>query len=459
MRCCLAIALLLGGCGRWGFETGPDGGAPGGGEAGDVPPVEPQVTPITGIGDQQVFDVALGPDGAVALIGGYATTASIGATTVTTAAASNDLFLGVMEAGGTGRWLVTLGASTMGSGQNVAWDADAVIGGGYFAGTTSQIGPLSAGSGQDVVLLRYTSAGTLIGATGYGGSANTQLRGLDALGGTIAAVGVYSNTVDFGAGPLPSTSADNGFLVTGLATTPVHHAFTASSDVFVNDVAFDPAGGVCITGRFVATTDFGGGPVSPGGSSGFVAKYDAGLGHRWVRVFGTSINGSAVAAAANGDCIAAGSSTEAISIDGLSTTSAGGDDVYVLRLEAAAGAASWLRTVTGALQDDVFGVEAVANDGVAIAGRFAGTTSFAGQTVQAEGATDGYVMFLTGDGSLDRVEILGGSGSITSVVGGTGTDAAGTAVGVGLRFSGELRVGTTVITAADDDGAVVVVRR
>src|SRR5438046_3726892 len=47
-------------------------------------------------------------------------------------------------------------------------------------------------------------------------------------------------------------------------------------------VAVDPSGNVVITGYFLGTIDFGGGPVtSSGGLNTFVAKYSSGGAHLW----------------------------------------------------------------------------------------------------------------------------------------------------------------------------------
>src|SRR5690606_32944649 len=137
----------------------------------------------------------------------------------------------------------------------------------------------------------------------------------------------------------------------------------------VNDAALSPDGGLCITGRFNATTDFGGGPVSASGSTAFVASYDAQLGYRWARTFASGATGTNVAMMPDGDCVAAGTFRGTLSIDGNTRTSAGMDDVYVVRFDGATGAAEWLATAGGSEIDGVIGLVGYPPDSIAVACR------------------------------------------------------------------------------------------
>ena len=54
-------------------------------------------------------------------------------------------------------------------------------------------------------------------------------------------------------------------------------------------IAVDGAGNVLVTGRFEATVDFGGGPLTDAGSRDiFVAKYDGAGAHIWSERFGST---------------------------------------------------------------------------------------------------------------------------------------------------------------------------
>lgn len=457
----LLASALLAGCGRISFDPGDgtgggDGGArgDGGGDAG--PPAETEVLDVTGPGTEQINDLAFGPGGELAMIGGYGGSVQLGGVGLTSAAGGGDLMLALIGTDRSARWGYTLGATTMALGQNVVWEGATVIGGGYFAGTT-QLGALSSGGGQDVVLVRATAAGDAVTAAGWGGSQNVQLRALSSDGTSTAIGGVYGGSPNFGAGPIATALADNGFVaVGGPATFPTTRALLGGSDIYVNDLEFDADGALCVTGRFNATTDFGAGAVGSAGSSTFVAKYEAGLALRWVRAFGTGLNATGVTTTADGDCVAIGMYQGTITVDAETVTAVGGEDVYIGRFDAASGAAHWLRSLGGATADLGFGVVVLPSQQVVVAGSLTGASSLGGLTLTSEGASDGYVAVLTGAGVPQALLRVGGTGAITNTTGGITHDPARGVVAAGFQYTGELVVDGLTRTAAGTDAAIVI---
>ena len=459
-----ALALLLVcGCGRFGFDPGGDGAIDSttGGDSGSGD-VQPLIVPVAGHAGNGLIDIAFDPDGGFAVTGVFAGTIQIGGMMHTEMSSlGSDIYAAAFDASGQPRWLWTAGASVIGSGQNIAWLPDGrVYVAGYFGGTLANANGIDAGGGQDAVQVWLTPTGALDSATHAGSSANVQTRGMAVAGNQLAFGGIYSSTVDFGPGPLPATGAgiDNAFLATGNVASGVtlSSSFNGGNDVYINDVAIDAAGRVCITGRFTATTDFGGGPISPGpASSGFVARFDAGLLYAWARELDNA-NMQSVGFATNGDCIASGLANGGFTIDSLSVPNAGGNDGVVIRFADADGHAEWAQTVAGAGADTVFSLVPYDLDRVAIAGFFTGSAMVAGMPEVSDGAADGYVIGLDKDGNVLWTQLLAGSGAVVDSLSGMNVDLAHRRLGLAAEFNGDLRVGSAMQTSSEDTGLALV---
>ncbi|MFO0850406.1 MAG: Calx-beta domain-containing protein [Gemmataceae bacterium] len=164
--------------------------------------------------------------------------------------------------------------------------------------------------------------------------------------------------------------------------------------------AADAAGNVYVCGWFDGTADFDPDPsastgtASAGSYDGFVAKYTpfdpagdplpgGAMRLAWTRRVGGAGFDTAYAVAADpaggGVYVTGGfQGTADLTGDGVpDATSAGGDDVYVLRLDAGTGATGWARTFGSAGTEDMDGGSLAATDGfVYVGGSFAGAIDF-----------------------------------------------------------------------------------
>ncbi len=458
MRTLVLLAALAAGCGRVRFDdVDPTGdGAPGVDGDGALP-APPQLITSSGPGDARFQDLAFHPDGSIGVIGDVGGELTVGGRTLVRNGA-DDLFMGVLESDGTARWLARIDASGTAGGRNVGWSGDTLIGGGFFAGTGRAIGNASAGSGQDVVTVRYGSDGAFVSATNWGTSSNCQGRGLEASASRVVLTGSYNGAMDTGLGALPPTNGqDNGFVIVVDSTGTVTHqrGFTSTSDFFVNDVALAADGSMCVAGRFNLNGSYGAGPVTVNMNGGLIAKYDAQLGLVWGRVLRQDAQGFGVAVAPNGDCIGVGVFTGTLQIDAEAIPSNGDQDGYIVRLGAAAGDLVWVRTFGGPMVDHAHGVVAHAG-GVVVAGGFRATAMLLDGPRTAEGGADGFVTALDHEGIPVWTEIIGGSGTVHTGTGNIAIDPAHTRVGFTSAFEGEIRLGGSTATAVGEDGMLVV---
>jgi hypothetical protein len=124
----------------------------------------------------------------------------------------------------------------------------------------------------------------------------------------------------------------------------VERAFWKGSYAEGNSAATDSAGNVILAGTFLGGVDFGGGPMASHGSLDvFLAKLDASGGHVWSKHFGDAVEHWGVTTAASvatesaGDIALTGHFGDTVDFGGGPMTNTTGNDIFVLKLDAAGG--------------------------------------------------------------------------------------------------------------------------
>jgi chitodextrinase len=150
-------------------------------------------------------------------------------------------------------------------------------------------------------------------------------------------------------------------------------------------VAVDAAGDVVVGGSFRGTVDLGGGPLTSAGSDDvFLVKYSPAGTHLWSKRFGG--NGSdvakAVAVDSGGNVAIAGRFSATIDLGGGALTSAGGDDIFVAVYDPA-GNPLWSRRFGGPAGDQGQGVAFDRSGNVILTGYFNGSADFGGGALNA----------------------------------------------------------------------------
>ena len=276
--------------------------------------------------------------------------------------------------------------------------------------------------------------------------------------GNLVLVGFFQGALDLGAGPVQSNGRYD-VLVAKLDRTGAllwSRSFGDSGEQFGSAVAVAPDGSIVIAGEFNGSVDFGGGPlVSAGAEDIFVAKLDRDGGYLWAQRFGDadSQTADAVALTSDGGVVLAGHFDGTLELTAEPLTSAGGQDILVLRL-AADGAVVWARRFGDADTQLPAAVAVAADDSIALVGRFSGVLEIGGATLASAGGYDAFVAKLAGDGQPLWAKRFGDAetqfGNAVALL----PDGS---VAVGGQFSGTLDLGGSVLTSAGGYDAFVAV--
>ena len=285
--------------------------------------------------------IAVGPDGAIYVVGQFSGTATVGATSITSAG-SADVFVAKLTDDGAVTWARALGGPDFENGVAIATDAggDVYVTGGFV--NTTDIGGTSltsVGSG-DLFLARLTGEGAVTWAVRAGGTGSDLALGLAAApDGSTALAGRFEETATFDTASVTSTGASDAFVARYNADGTV--AWVASGGNPVNNdyaygVAFTSNGDIVAAGDFSNTATFGSTErTSNGDADGFVARYGTEGALVWIRqIGGDEYDTAGKLAVGDGDVITViGSFNGSITLDTTTLTSAGRADVFFVRYD------------------------------------------------------------------------------------------------------------------------------
>jgi hypothetical protein len=372
------------------------------------------VVTFGGAGSAQAFGAAVDGRGRVVVGGAFSGSLALGAEVVASAGAS-DGFVASYAADGAHRWSRRLGGTGDDLVEAVAVDRRGeVLAGASFSGSLDlDDHTVTSQGGRDVLAVRMRDPLADQWARSFGGGSEAYSGAVDR-DGNILVTGFFTGTIDFGGGPLESVDGGDDVFVVKLSPLGRHlwsRAYGGAGSDYGLNVAVDDAGDVVVTGVFTETVDFGDGPVASAGAGDvFVVGLDPAGGHRWSRTFGGpgEDNGYWLAVDAQRNVVAAGFFADTVDFGDGPRTSAGLDDVFVVKL-GPGGAHLWTRTFGGAGVDDAYAVATTPSGDVAITGFFVGTVDFGGGPLESvDGSDDVFVTLLAPDGAHRWSRSFGG---------------------------------------------------
>ncbi|MFO0755839.1 MAG: hypothetical protein U0359_05080 [Byssovorax sp.] len=278
------------------------------------------------------------------------------------------------------------------------------------------------------------------------GSASMMGMAVDGFTGGVALTGVYSGTIDFGAGPQKSAASSDLFLVevdeTGSPLWGGHTGIAGYQGQAGLGVA--PNGDVLTAGTFVNAVGFGGPPLKATGQSTYLARVDPSGARLWDMVLGSvsgSVTCSSLAVDHQGNVIVTGGLVGEATIGGAKLASPG-QAVFVAKYDSA-GKPIFGEVFSGS-GHTAYAIGVDAFDDIVIFGRNSGDLYFGDQSFFASNNVDGFVAKLDSEGKPLWIQIVTDEGGYIQPLG-LAVGAAGEVAITGTYYA-QIRLGGETIT-------------
>jgi hypothetical protein len=356
-----------------------------------------------GSGPDRAFTVEVSPADKIVVTGWMEQTVNFGGDNLTSPKIKSTF---ILELGSDGSYQDADLVSASGAEEIMATSFDKSgneIAAGEFMGTVNLYGQMVTSDGEDGFVMKRDPAGALIWAKKLTGSGNQALAWVAAdAAGDVLVTGPLLGTMDFGNGKSAASAGGSDVYVAKLSGADGQAIWVArfgdgDDGQEGSRVVADASGNVLVAGIFQNELTFGGDTLTAEGQDDiFVAKLSGATGEPlWAKAFGGDglerVRGLDVDP--TGAIYMTGSFQETVDFGGGGLTSAGGDDIYFLKLTPSGDHACSQR-FGGAANDVADGLEVHKNGAAAIGGEFAGTVDFGFGPRSASGGGDrnGFVL-------------------------------------------------------------------
>lgn len=300
---------------------------------------------------------------------------------------------------------------------------------------------------EDIFVAKYNNNGVLQWAQQAGGSSSDLAKGIGIDGnGNVYVSGIVNGTAIFGGFSYIGNSDNDIFIAKYRNDGSFNWVRRAASDNvdMVNSMVVDANGLVTITGHFENTIGFGNTTLTSAGSKDvFLAQYNDAGNFVWAkRMGGTNMDvGVDIALDGNNNCIVSGLFYGIAIFEGLSKESAGGSDVFIVKINSA-GNLIWAISDGGTTNEKYTSIALDANDNIYMSGGYYTSTQLGGITLYGRGNTEIFVAKYNAKGDFQWVREMGGNGQegVSSLV----VDAKGNAYITG-NFTNEFSADDTML--------------
>lgn len=348
-------------------------------------------------GNAVTFDIA----GNIYIAGSFQGTIDLGGGELTSAG-SDDVFIAKLDPKGKHLWSKRFGGPSAESALFLGTDElGYVYAAGSFAGSVDfGSGLLTSAGGNDIFVLGLDPGGSELWSKRAGdvGSDSVGSMAVDA-DGNVFLTGRFNTTIDFGGGLLTAAGADDLFAVMLDYFGDPLWARSAGDSMSQSGtaIAVDALGNSYLGGDFQGSVDLGNGSMTSAGASDvFVAMLDTTGGPVWTQRFGDSADQhlTSLAVDASGSVIVTGQFQGEIDLGAGPLTSAGGNDIFVAKLDAS-GSALWSKSFgdTSFAQSGK-SVATDASGSIVVAGTFGGSADFGGGALVCKGTSNAFLVKL-----------------------------------------------------------------
>jgi hypothetical protein len=367
-------------------------------------------------GDDFVISAAVDPGGGVIVWGMFEGTIVLGPDPLVSVGGT-DVFLAQYDANGVYQWSQRFGSTLDDAAFELAVDVQGriAITGHHRGSINFGGGPLPFAGNTDIFIASFNADGTHRWSKGFGSAPFDQGLGIatDSFGNVFAS-GHFTQTVDFGGGPLVCVGVANLYVAKYNDVGDHKWSLRAGDTSCIGfSVATDASDNVLVVGQFTGTMDLGGGPLQSIGSAFdiHIAVLNNSGAHVWSRSFGDTGDdqGISVVADSGGDVIATGYFENTVSFgSGQPLVSAGGKDIFVAKFAGPNGVKLWAQRFGDNALDQGSGVVVDLNDNVLVTGRFSGKLTFGANKHESLGDTDIFVFQMDGFGNHQWSAAYGG---------------------------------------------------
>ena len=409
-------------------------------------------------GNLRGYSTAVDASGNTLVAGVFSGTVIVGNTTLTSAG-GDDIFVGKLDASGSWLWAKSAGGISYDQASGVAVDASGnvfVTGGCY---TTSQFGSINLPvSGTHTFVAKLDANGTWLWAKATTGTSIDVATDVAAdASGNVIITGYTSSTANFGSTAITvSGNYYDGYVakLDGNGNWLWAKGFGGSASDQGSGVAVDASGNVFVTGLFSDVATFGTTKLtSAGGYDIFVAKMAANGTWSWIKQAGGTgyDQGNDIALDASGNVFAIANYAGTGSFGTTKLTSAGSDDIAVLKLSNG-GTWGWAKSAGGAGRDQGSGIAVTTSGTALIAGTFNGSLTVGSTVLASASYNDNLVL-----ASINTNGAWGWAKNADGQATGLAVDASGQAVVTGI-FSGNASYGSTTLVSNDSNQSLFVAK-
>jgi hypothetical protein len=324
---------------------------------------------------------------------------------------------------GTALWSYDFGTSNNEEGRGIAYDpaTDEVVVGGYIDGNVTFAGcGLVDGNMDDALFLtKLDASGNCLWAYAWGDGATARQITTDPAGEIYVTGEIYGETTQItnlggACGNLSPTGTESDILIakfTSGGSCLWSKSFGGANFQLSNQGVLDSANNLILANQFLATVDFGGGPLTAAGGTTdvYVAKFDTNGNYVWAQNYGDSNyqGATSVAVDSANNIIVVGFEAGTINFGCGALTSAGGDDAFVAKLSPT-GTCLWSQRFGDTAYQQADGVVVDSADNIIVVGEYAGTINLGGATLTSLGADDIFLAKFSPSGAPLWSESFGG---------------------------------------------------